>query len=271
MTVNKILVSIVAVIAIATCVQVSAQIIFYENEGYTGRTFITEKKVGDLKNHGFNNRASSVVVLRDRWEVCENARYSGRCVVLRPGRYPSLFSMGLNDMVTSVHMINKDSRIRNDRYAPPAEPIYDNFRRNNERLYQANVTSVHAVVGPPERRCWIQREQAIQERSDTKIPGALVGALLGGILGHQVGSGRGQDIATAGGVVAGAVIGSEVGRNSSMKPPEQKVEKCVSGPSRAVPIYWDVIYSFRGIDHRIQTTSPPGETLTVNRRGEPRT
>lgn len=31
-----------------------------------------------------------MVVARDRWEVCEDARFDGRCVVLRPGRYAAL-------------------------------------------------------------------------------------------------------------------------------------------------------------------------------------
>ena len=31
----------------------------------------------------------------ERWEVCENNRYKGQCMVLRPGQYPSLASMGL--------------------------------------------------------------------------------------------------------------------------------------------------------------------------------
>jgi hypothetical protein len=42
-------------------------------------------------------------------------------------------------------------------------------------------------------------------------------------------------------------------------------------PSQARPDHWDVIYSFRGQEHRIQVTAPPGQTITVNERGEPRT
>src|SRR6202162_3304363 len=43
---------------------------------------------------------------------------------------------------------------RADAYAPPA---YDYRRRPNETLYEANVSSVRAVVGPPEQRCWVDR------------------------------------------------------------------------------------------------------------------
>jgi len=36
-------------------------------------------------------------------------------------------------------------------------PAYDNRWRSNERLYEANVTSVRAVVGTPEQRCWVEQ------------------------------------------------------------------------------------------------------------------
>ena len=32
----------------------------------------------------------------------------------------------------------------------------------------------------------------------------------------------------------------------------------------------DVTYNFRGYEHHVQTTSPPGRTILVNRQGEPR-
>jgi uncharacterized protein YcfJ len=110
-------------------------------------------------------------------------------------------------------------------------------------------------------------KEEVQQQGGTNIGGAVVGALLGGILGHQVGGGRGQDIATAGGAVAGAAVGSQVGRNGGQ--PAQNVQRCANeSPSR--PAYWDVTYTFRGQEHRVQMTSQPGRTITVNRQGEPR-
>ncbi|RFC32260.1 MAG: Glycine zipper 2TM domain-containing protein [Candidatus Nitrotoga sp. SPKER] len=40
--------------------------------------------------------------------------------------------------------------------------------------------------------------------------GAVTGGVLGGVVGHQVGSGRGQDLATIGGVLGGAYAGHQV-------------------------------------------------------------
>ena len=251
--------------------QAAAQVTFYQDESFHGRSFTTQRQVDNFQDVGFNDRASSVLVTSERWEVCEDARFAGRCVVLRPGRYPSLASMGLNDRVSSVRTIRSSARVEDDRYAPAGIPVYDSHRRQNERLYEASVTSVRAVVGPASQRCWVEREQMMQERDGMNVPGALGGAVIGGVLGHQMGGGRGQDIATAGGAVGGAAMGAHMGRSGSEQQGySQNVEHCATHPEQARVHYWDVTYSFRGEDHRIQLTSPPGSTVTVNGRGEPR-
>ena len=265
---NALLKSTLAVAGLALAAQASAQITFYENDGYSGRSFSTSRQIANFERFGFNDSASSVVVLSERWEVCENARFEGRCVILRPGRYESLSAMGLNDRVSSVRSVSRDARVDDDRFAPIAEPVYDNRRRNNERLFEATVTSVRAVVGRAEQRCWIEREQ-VGRRGDANVGGAILGAVIGGVLGHQVGGGRGQDIATAGGAVAGAAIGSNSGGGYSSGY-GQNVQRCAEVPNSAQPTYWDVTYNFRGQDHRMQMSYAPGRTITVNRDGEPR-
>jgi uncharacterized protein YcfJ len=267
---NAILGTVLALAGAAFATQAAAQVVLYEREGFQGRSFSTEERVGSLERYGFNDRASSAVVLRDRWEVCEDARFKGRCIVLRPGRYPSLAAMGMNDRVSSVRTVSRNARFDDDRYAPAPIPVYDNHRRRDERVYEANVTSVRAVVGPPEQRCWVEHEQVAQERSNANIPGALVGALIGGVLGHQLGAGRGKDVATAGGAVAGAYVGSNIGREGGQQVQTRDVQRCASVPSQARPEYWDVTYNFRGQEHHIQVTAPPGATVTVNEQGEPR-
>ena len=266
---NTTLRTALAAAAVTLATQASAQVTFYENERFEGRSFTTQRQVGNFERYGFNDRASSVVVRSDRWEVCEDARFGGRCVVLREGRYPSLAAMGLNDRVSSVRNVSRNARVDDDRYAPV--PVYDAQRRNNERLYEADVTSVRAVLGQPEQRCWVEREQVAEDRSEANIPASIAGAVIGGILGHQVGGGRGKDIATAGGAVAGAALGANVGRDGGgQQMRTQDVRRCTNTPSQARPDYWDVTYTFRGQEHRMQMTTPPGRTVTVNRQGEPR-
>src|SRR3989304_3749814 len=224
---NAVFRNALAVAGLAIATQAAAQVTFYEREGFQGRSFTTEQRIGNFERYGFNDRASSVVVLGARWEVCEGARFSGRCVVLRPGRYASLAAMGLNDRISSVRPVSRDARVDNDRYAPAPVATTDYRRRHNEQLYQANVTSVRAVVGTPEQRCWVEREQIPQERRSANVPAAIAGAIIGGILGHQVGGGRGQDIATAGGAVAGAAVGAYIGGDRSGQPMQTPdVQRC---------------------------------------------
>ena len=244
----------------------AAQVVFYEHDGFGGRSFEVDRQLGNFERVGFNDRVSSVIVLSGRWEMCSERRFEGRCVVVRPGRYPSLSAVGLNDAVSSVRPVSREARIEERRFAPPPPmPVYDNRRRKDERLFEAEVTSVRAVYASPQQRCWVERERV----SDNSIAGAVVGGLLGGVLGHQVGSGRGNDIATAGGAIAGAAIGANVARDRSGGY-SQDVRRCENVPTSGRPDHWDVTYVFRGQEHRIQTTVPPGRTVTVNRQGEPR-
>jgi len=270
---TKTMATAVMALAISTLTtQAMAQVTFYENENYGGRAFTTQGQVDNFQRSGFNDRASSVLVTKERWEVCEDSQFGGRCVVLRPGRYPSLGAMGLNDRISSVRTVSRNARFDDERYAPAPMPMYDARRRNNERLYEANVASVRAVVGPPEQRCWLEREEVSQEPSRSNVPAAIAGALIGGILGHQVGGGTGKDLATVGGAIAGGALGAQVGRDGRATQPAttQNVQRCTTVPSQARPTLWDVTYDFRGQEHHVQMTSPPGATVTVNRKGEPR-
>ncbi len=118
----------------------SAQVTFYENDDFHGRSFTTQRPVDNFERYGFNDRASSVLVTSDRWEVCQDAGFQGKCVVLRPGRYPNLGSLGMNDRISSVRRVG--GNVSDSRYAPAPIPVYDYHRRGNERLYEAPVTSV---------------------------------------------------------------------------------------------------------------------------------
>ena len=151
-----------------------------------------------------------------------------------------------------------------------AVPAYALSEPPRERVYEAQVRSVRAVVGPPEQRCWIERQQVVEERSDgPNVPGAIVGAVVGGVVGHQIGNGRGRDLATAGGAVAGAAIGADVGRGAD-RVYNQDVQRCVNLEPQARPEYWDVTYQFRGVAHRAKMSAPPGRYILVDENGVPR-
>ena len=90
----------------AAATQAAAQVTFYQGEGFRGRSFTADRPIGNLERQGFNDRASSAVVDGGAWQVCEDARFSGRCVVLRPGQYDSLRAMGLDNEISSVRPVD---------------------------------------------------------------------------------------------------------------------------------------------------------------------
>ncbi len=247
----------------------SAQVTFYDKEGFRGRTFTTDREVTNFARYGFNDAASSAVVTRGRWEVCTDEQFGGECRLLQPGSYDSLRGMGLGNRVSSVRPAGK---MRNVVAAPPPLPApnYEYRARPNERLYEVQVTSAHAVFGAPEQRCWVERQQVQAPQNNVNVPGAIIGGILGGVLGHQIGGGRGQDVATGVGAVGGAVVGANVGTNGGSSSYSQNVQKCADVPGSGTPAYWDVSYFFNGQPHRVQLASAPGPTITVNRKGEPR-
>ncbi len=250
------------VAGLAVAAQAAAQVTFYEDDGFHGRSFTAQQPIVDLQRFGFNDRASSAIVASGRWEVCTDAGFSGQCVILRPGNYDSLGRMGINDRVSSVRAADANVANYDAHGAYAGDERYR--RRHDERVYEAQVTSVHAVVGPPEQRCWVERQQV---SNGANVPGAIAGAVIGGILGHQIGGGRGQDIATAGGAVGGAALGANVGNGSTYG---RDVQRCQTVASNGAPDYWDVTYNFQGTEHRVQMSAPPGATIPVSRDGEPR-
>jgi hypothetical protein len=205
-----------------------AQITFYEHEGFRGRVHTTQGALDNFAGWDFNDRASSVVVDRGRWEVCEGVGFSGRCAVLSPGAYDRLGTMGLNDRLSSVRPAPASASHDNEAPPPMGRPDYAYRQRPRERLFEVPVSSVRAVLGTPERRCWI--EHPPEQRESRGVDRA-------GVIGHQTG--------------------------------RSAVRRCAQVPNET-PAFWEVSYSFRGQAHRIQMDGPPGQTITVNRNGEPR-
>ena len=243
----------------------TADIVFFEHPGFHGRDLNVDSEVDNFQQVGFNDRASSVIVFEGRWEVCEHADFNGRCMILRPGRYPDLRAMGMDDRISSVRRVHRDARFDDNRFAPAPQPVYDWRRRPQEFVETVPVESVHVVYAAPQmqQQCWVEQSAA---PANARTGGALVGGLIGGILGHQIGDGN-RDGATVGGAVAGAVIGSQLARGAEQP---QAVTRCNSVPVNQGPDHYDVSYWYHGVRHHVQTTLPPGPTIVVNGNGEPR-
>lgn len=261
--------TLLTVVAIALATQAAAQVTLYGREGFRGRAVQVNSTVPNLGRVGFNDLASSVIVDRGRWEVCEHAQFEGRCVVLRPGSYDSLARMGMSDRISSVRPVGRGVQYQGAAPVPLPAPTYAYRQRPGERLYEVPVTWAHAIMGPPGQRCWVERQDVGDDRAGLNVPGAVVGAIIGGVLGHQLGDGRGRDVATAGGAVAGAALGARAGGGDG-RVYSRDVQRCAMVPGSMRPDHWDIGYEFRGVRHRVQMSGPPGPTITVNGNGEPR-
>ena len=253
-----------------------AQLTLYEHDNFRGRGLDVVDGISNLKRAGFNDTVSSISIARGHWEVCDDAGFRGRCELLGPGNYPSMRNFKLNDRISSVRRVNRPAGL------PPGgrpagrpghgghyDDSYAYYPRPNERLFQAEVTSVRAVYERRDRRCW--NESKVERRRDEpNVGGAVVGGIIGGILGHQVGDGSGQTAATIGGAVAGAALGSKAGRDRDHgRGYERGMARC-DDRGRDQPDYFDVSYEFRGVEHWVRMNRPPRRTITVNGRGEPR-
>ena len=71
------------------------EVTFYQDDYFRGRAFSAQGDVADFHRFGYNDRASSAVVLGTNWEVCSAPASPAAASILRPGRYPNLGAMGL--------------------------------------------------------------------------------------------------------------------------------------------------------------------------------
>jgi len=62
----------------------------YEDENFGGQAFAVSREIHDLSRHGFNDRASSMIVTAGRWQVCDQGNFGPPCRIFGPGRYPAL-------------------------------------------------------------------------------------------------------------------------------------------------------------------------------------
>lgn len=103
-------IAVAAVFGLAATAVLAGEIILYENPGFQGRSMTLRGTTPDLDRTQFNDRAESIVVRDGVWEVCTDARFSGRCVRLQPGEYPNLQG-DLNNRISSAREVAQ--------YTPP--------------------------------------------------------------------------------------------------------------------------------------------------------
>ena len=107
-------IAVAAAFGLAATATLAGEIVLYENPGFQGRRMTLRGTTPDLDRTEFNDRAESIIVRDGVWEVCTDAGFSGRCVRLQPGEYPSLDG-SLNNRISSAREIAQA--------APPPPPV----------------------------------------------------------------------------------------------------------------------------------------------------
>nr|ALS90421.1 beta/Gamma crystallin [uncultured bacterium] len=85
---------------VALAAPAAAGVVFYSGEDLQGKSFATDQNVRDLERYGLARRVLSFEVDSGRWEVCDDADFGGRCVVVGPGQYKGLPVMGIERVVS---------------------------------------------------------------------------------------------------------------------------------------------------------------------------
>ncbi len=140
--------------------------------------------------------------------------------------------------------------------APAATRDYR--RRPSELLYLVSVTATRAVWRGHEQPCWVEH-QGLPFSDRPSI----------GIMDYQLD--KDPNGLARPGPSRNAGSQAENSRDPFGQPLlRQEVQPCKDRPVDAAPLYWDLSYTFKGMNYRLRTLSPPGRSVFVNRYGEPR-
>jgi len=116
---------IVAVLASAALTATAGEITLYENANFNGRNLTLRAYTSSIGEVGFNDRASSLVVLSGRWQVCTDVNFGGYCATVTPGEYRALDSR-LNNRISSAREVGT---------TPADVTYYGNYGRGSIELF----------------------------------------------------------------------------------------------------------------------------------------
>lgn len=99
----------------------AAELILFEHDNFNGRRVTVRDAVSNLASMGFNDKASSAVVVSGIWQLCDDASFRGRCITLRAGEYPSLRALDMNDRISVVRELRGQSPGSSPQGGDPSE------------------------------------------------------------------------------------------------------------------------------------------------------
>lgn len=106
----------------------AGEITLYAHDNFRGEQVTIRDGAQNLRDVGFNDRASSLIVHSGVWEACEHKDFGGYCAVFERGEYPNL--RNFNNTISSVRQIERGGRRYGDRDQDGRD---DRWERREER------------------------------------------------------------------------------------------------------------------------------------------
>lgn len=115
----------------------SAEITFFEHQGFAGRSLTLRGYTPNFVDIGFNDRAASAVVRSGTWQVCTDAEFKGTCATLTRGEY-RLLDGRFASTISSAREIGSNA---------DSVGAYSNYRRGSVELFEgANFQGQSVLV-----------------------------------------------------------------------------------------------------------------------------
>lgn len=90
----------------------AGELTLFSGPGFHGRDLTLRTEARDLRELGFNDRASSMIVRSGRWEVCADVNFRNECRVVEPGQYDNLDRM--DNAISSVREVGGARAVRGE-------------------------------------------------------------------------------------------------------------------------------------------------------------
>lgn len=83
----------------------AGEITLFARENFRGEEVTVREGTRNLRDAGFNDRASSLVVHSGVWEICADKDFGGYCAVFERGQYPNL--RNFNNSISSARQVER--------------------------------------------------------------------------------------------------------------------------------------------------------------------
>jgi hypothetical protein len=91
----------------------AGEMTLFAHDNFRGEEVTIRDGARNLRDTGFNDRASSLIVHSGVWEVCADKDFGGYCAVFERGEYPNL--RNFNNSISSVRQIERGGHGYRDR------------------------------------------------------------------------------------------------------------------------------------------------------------